>query len=534
MPSEIYKVFIPSAGLGNRLKGITKSFNKALVDINNKPCISYIIEKFPDNIEFVIAIGYESISLKEFLLSAYPKKKFKFVNVDKYSGSGSGLGLTLYSAKKYLNCPFIFCANDCIVIDTIPSLNQNWIGGSFVSNYGDYRSLDYDSNNQLKSILPKNYHKKSENICAYIGLSGIKDYKSFWKNADITNREFVDIGESFLINRMKQFKVINFQWFDTGTIERLSITRDYFEKNSNKKYSILEKENEKIFFVGSRVIKISKNQDFISNRIKRSKYLKGFVPKVVYEGKYVYAYKYIEGKTFSNSNHNKDFNNLLIHLDKFWKKTLLSKPEYSKFYSSCYSFYKVKTDERVKEFLKKNEILDSPTIINGIKTPKISVLLKKIDWKLLSMGIPVRFHGDLHFENIIHTIHDKFVFLDHRQSFENSLKIGDIYYDFAKLLHGMIISHDIIDNNYFEVSTNNFNTEVNFNFHIKYSNKNFDDIFLKWLVEKGYNLLKVKILTAIIFINISPLHHYPYNKLLFYLGKLMLYDYTSNKNSFVK
>ena len=39
---------------------------------------------------------------------------------------------------------------------------------------------------------------------------------------------------------------------------------------------------------------------------------------------------------------------------------------------------------------------------------------------------------------------------------------------------------------------------------------------------KQYDLKKVNILTSIIFLNIASLHHYPYSKYLYFLGKEML------------
>ena len=45
----------------------------------------------------------------------------------------------------------------------------------------------------------------------------------------------------------------------------------------------------------------------------------------------------------------------------------------------------------------------------------------------------------------------------------------------------------------------------------------------RWIVEQGFDYEKVENLTALIYLNIAALHHYPYNKLLFYLGKTMLY-----------
>jgi len=43
----MYKVLIPSAGLGTRLGDLGKNINKALVSVAHKPVISHVIEKFP-------------------------------------------------------------------------------------------------------------------------------------------------------------------------------------------------------------------------------------------------------------------------------------------------------------------------------------------------------------------------------------------------------------------------------------------------------------------------------------------------------
>ena len=52
-----------------------------------------------------------------------------------------------------------------------------------------------------------------------------------------------------------------------------------------------------------------------------------------------------------------------------------------------------------------------------------------------------------------------------------------------------------------------------------------------WLKKNGYDLKKVNKITALIFINIAPLHHYPYSIFLFFLGKMMLeYPYYFDEN----
>ena len=51
---------------------------------------------------------------------------------------------------------------------------------------------------------------------------------------------------------------------------------------------------------------------------------------------------------------------------------------------------------------------------------------------------------------------------------------------------------------------------------------NFRNYFHKYLITNGYDLNKVKLLSSLIYLNIAPLHDYPYNELLFYHGKLSL------------
>ena len=114
---------------------------------------------------------------------------------------------------------------------------------------------------------------------------------------------------------------------------------------------------------------------------------------------------------------------------------------------------------------------------------------------------------------------DKFIFLDWRQDFAGFTDIGDIYYDLAKILHGLIVSHEIVTKNLFQIS---WRKNINFDFNRKYILVECEGLFYSWLEEKGFNITKTKILTALIFLNIASLHHEPYNFLLYALGKTML------------
>ena len=55
---ENYKVCILAGGIGSRMESFTKYFNKAMLPLQGKPVINHIIEKIPENIETVIALGH--------------------------------------------------------------------------------------------------------------------------------------------------------------------------------------------------------------------------------------------------------------------------------------------------------------------------------------------------------------------------------------------------------------------------------------------------------------------------------------------
>lgn len=51
-----YKVLLTTSGLGSRLGNLTKFTNKSLVRVGDKAVISYIIETYPKDVEFVVCI----------------------------------------------------------------------------------------------------------------------------------------------------------------------------------------------------------------------------------------------------------------------------------------------------------------------------------------------------------------------------------------------------------------------------------------------------------------------------------------------
>jgi NDP-sugar pyrophosphorylase family protein len=506
-----YTVFIPTAGTGSRLGTATQFLNKSLIEINNKPIISHIIGNFDENARFVIPIGHKGDEVKDYLKFAHPELNIITVPINPFEGPGSSLGTTLKISQDYLQEPFIFSSCDTITNKINFKLDCNWLGWDEVSDNSSYRTLNIEQ----KFVVNINEKLVSNSTSAYIGLAGIKDHKIFWQNFNNKDTKLQSTGEvaAFNLENM-DFKAIKFNWFDTGNPSQLSKARNKFRNNQ---ISILPKEQEKIWFTNDKVIKFSTNKEFIKNRVTKSKILEDFVPKVIDSSNNMYVYKYAKGKVLSEQITNSIFIDLQFELDKLWKIESLSNNKLDEFYQICSEFYKDKTYERVNKYIDRYPEDSKDFKINEISCSPIYELLEAVEWENLINGIPSRIHGDLHFENIIYNEESKeFTFLDWRQDFGGKIEYGDIYYDFAKLLHGIIVPHPTISNGDYSITE----SEQNKNIKIFRSEniKNIEGSFKNWVTKKGYNIKKIELLCSLVFLNIATLHHHPYSKFLFTLG----------------
>lgn len=521
-----YRVCIPTAGTGSRLGGLTKYVNKSLVSIANRPTLSHLIGQFPQDAEFVIALGHKGHLVREFLELAYPQGTFFFVNVDPFEGPGSGLGASLLACEQYLQQPFVFISCDTLVQEPIPNPDENWIAYAEASDLSRYRTVRVVHG--LVDAICEKGQGTTDAHKPYIGLAGVNDFKAFWGALHADRPVSIETGEAHGLRALlgKGIAAHRFTWFDTGNLGALERAREAFREPDAP--NILEKANEAIWFVDSQVIKFSDDEKFIANRVKRAEELKGFIPEVTGSRAHMYRYSMAEGRVLSKAVTLPIFDQLLEHSKAFWKPQNLDVVESKEFRAACSRFYRDKTLERVQLFYKTFDHGDGTEAINGRAMPTLHALLESVDWEWLANGLPGRFHGDFHFENILWDAgQQSFIFLDWRQDFGGDLAVGDVYYDLAKLLHGLIISHDLIAKDLFYVDW--LRNEIRYDFHRKQSLVECERYFGAWLDKEGYDRKKVWVLTALVYLNIAALHHHPYSLLLFALGKTMLSQEFNNE-----
>lgn len=514
-----FRVCIPCAGTGSRLGDATRYINKSLVAIANRPTLSHLIEQFPADAEFVIALGHKGHLVREFLELAYPERRFFFSEVSPFEGPGSGLGLSLLACREHLQQPFVFISCDTLVDEPIPAPESNWMGYAEADNLQSYRTVQLQGG-RVQAIAEKGLADPLTHR-AYIGLAGIQDYKAFWEAMTAGGADSIDTGEAFGLRHLieRGIEAHCFTWHDTGNIQALADTREYYREPDEP--NILEKANEAIWFVDDEVIKFSDDKRFIANRVQRVQQIGDFVPPITGSREHMYRYRKVKGRVLSELANLPNFQGLLEYCQTFWSKKSLIPAEADAFREKCMGFYRDKTLERVALFYRTFGRADGCQSINGVDMPQLSELLERIDWAWLADGLAGRFHGDFHFENILLTPEGQFVFLDWRQDFAGDIAVGDIYYDLAKLMHGLIISHELIARDLFNVDWRE--DAIEFDVHRKQSLVECERFFEQWLVEQGYEVRKVRVLTALIYLNIAALHHDPYCQLLYALGKSMLF-----------
>jgi NDP-sugar pyrophosphorylase family protein len=519
-----YRVCIPTAGTGSRLGELTKFVNKSLVGIANRPTLCHLVEQFPADAEFVVALGHKGHLVREFVELTYPDRKFFFAEVNPFEGPGSGLGLSLLACQEFLQQSFVFISCDTLVSENIPAPDRNWIGHARVDDASPYRTVAVE-NGRVTDIVEKN-QPGSESRFAYIGLSGVADHRTFWDAMASGGANAIDTGESHGLRALlaQGIDAHAFTWFDTGNPQALGKAREAYAECDSP--NILEKGNEAIWFIGKQVVKFSDDEKFIANRVKRVAKLEGFVPEVTASRPHMYRYGKVEGEILSESVTLPLFERLLEHCKTFWRRAPRDAKAQVAFRSACNKFYRDKTLERVELFYRTFDKRDGAQPINGVAMPTLATLLEQVDWESLSDGIAGRFHGDFHFENILwNEVDRRFIFLDWRQDFAGDLEIGDVYYDLAKLLHGLIVNHGLIAQDCYSASWSD--TRIDFDLHRRQILVECERFMGPWLAAAGYDKRKVWTLTALIYLNIAALHHHPYSLLLYGLGKSMLTQKTS-------
>jgi hypothetical protein len=127
----------------------------------------------------------------------------------------------------------------------------------------------------------------------------------------------------------------------------------------------------------------------------------------------------------------------------------------------------------------------------------------------LCQGTAVRWHGDLHSENIIVGPDKGFVLIDWRDAFGRlEPPWGDLYYELGKLMHGFVLPDSVIEGGHFTVRSSR--TDAGTAITTRYA-RNDDDaqclaVLEEYVRKSGLDWWKVGVVCGLIFLRMSPLY----------------------------
>jgi hypothetical protein len=469
---------------------------------------------YPKDTKFIIGLGYKAELVKQVakFIALENGQEVEFFRTNSWERNNTGLSQTVLDARNLLTENFVFHAVDSLIpsqtCEELLQCSQNTIVLCEPNTPGTYRLLD--GNNWFRREV-----SAGEGLRVYTGVALITDTSTFWSRLTKLGEKQPEAGEVLGIENTEVglIHLKKGEWLDCGTLEGLSLARRSFKGPD----IVLERNNEAIWHINSTMYKFHEDANFIDDRVQRAKALQPYVPPVKRFSENIYMYERATGTTLSKSEP-ATFQDFLSYCLEFWFKDLVDLSFES---DNFLEFYREKTAKRIQQYLEIDSDY-SPESINGKAVLPIAELFEKIPWDVLSNITPVRAHGDLHPDNVIYdTKTSRFTLLDWRQAIGSSKGIiGDLYYELGKIRHGLLVDHEVVAENQFDIKKNG--TAYEHSILLTEKKKAWDLEFLEFLSINNFDIGRTNLMTGLIYLNIAALHHEKYNIYLFTLGHGMV------------
>ncbi|MFN3075329.1 MAG: NTP transferase domain-containing protein [Alphaproteobacteria bacterium] len=505
-------VCLLTAGLGTRMGQLGTVTNKGLLPVRGRAILSHVIDLFPTDTPFVIGIGHHAKLVRDYVALMHPGREVTFVTVDRYTGPGTGPGYSLYCCREHLARPFFFLPVDGLY-DFVPG---DWQGANRVgvaevaeAETADYCNFAVDGAGRVTGVLNKCL---APGTLAFTGLMHIQDHAAFWQGLAATmGREGeVEIARGLeVLAGSGQVWARKNQWQDLGTLER------YRQAVAEGEAYDFSKTNEFMYFGDGRAVKFFSDARIVAGRVGKARLNPDAFPPLEGSRDNFYAYRFVPGRTLYESLTPGLFRKFLAWMEaSVWRSA-----EHPGMATLCADFYRTKTLDRLAHYARKYPDAIPLTMVNGMTVPPLADLLAAVPWEALCQGVPSFIHGDLQFDNVLWD-GNRFVLLDWRQDFAGCVETGDFYYDLGKLLGGIILNYDYVKLGLLSYDQNGGVADVDF--AQRYRAREYIEILERYVGERGFDFARVRIISGLIYLNMAPLHHPPFDQALLALGTLHL------------
>jgi glucose-1-phosphate thymidylyltransferase len=520
-------VIIPAAGLASRMKPLSRGVSKAMIPVNGRPLIAYILEhllKADPNREIVI-VENELGDIREFVSRVYPNSRIKTVEQGEKLGPLHAIHVGWQNLEETLT-PVTVWLGDTICLDEFP-FYQDFLAVHPVPDPHRWCLVDIEGNL---------YDKPDEDVPtdkALVGVYNFIDRARLDKAMVAGMKKPTHKGEhqiaALLTEYMKKSPmqlIVAKEWYDCGELttyyeskaKLLKRTARSFNKiDVNTFYNIISKTSTDL----DKQRKIEEEKQWF---LKLDPWQSQFIPRILpsVNGELVMS---LEPGTALNEvmvydNLRPDIWNDIIRKIFDVHHRVFKKPsnlEVNRMKEECFRSYVLKNVDRLD---KMNETL----LVSQREFVKVREFVEQTGFDLCKDPIPywsAFMHGDSHLGNIIYDPHSGSIkFVDPRGSF-GSLKgtEGDMRYDMAKLLQDFYCGYSMMMAGRYKVDQKGI--EINWVPGTEKLSQTLEQL----LEEQEYDVCQLKKLAIVLLVTAIPFHEDDTNRqIAFWKRSVQLID----------
>lgn len=505
-------VIIPAAGNATRMRPLSNNMSKAMIPVNGKPIISYIIDHLEETAkptQYVI-IENEFRDIREFVSRAYPNLNVNYIIQEKKNGPLAAIHLGWTVAKK--DEPILVWLGDTICLDKF-DYKESFYCVSKVQDFSRWCLID-DVNNtydkpeskpptDLALIGVYYFHNRYRfDLCMKIHEDVTFDGDSF-EIASLIEDYAVDLDQhGALLPKLIETK----EWYDCGELNSYYESKSRLISRSARSFNNIEtdtfyniitkfaegKDKEKIEKEKAWFKRLTEKQAMFCPRILSSDY--GEMRMSLETGTAlndVYVYENLRKDIWFQI-----IDKILrVHLEVFMEEP--NPEERKSLHFQLKNMYFVKFRDRISSLFWSNLIPDIKQ-----EMPNLEIFIEDT-FKALEVGAVLTrcMHGDSHLGNIIYEPNNGSIkFLDPRGSFGKiNGNGGDINYDIAKLLQDFYCGYCFIQAKKFNINEYDLLT-----IHWNENHLEILQYFEKRLKEIGFDVKLMKRLAALLLLTAIP------------------------------